>query len=1029
MDDLEQVTYYVGVDGSVNEIIEEILNNLDYQGKLIHIFTNNGQQFWYTIGQNLAQAWQQIEDDLGQGVQNIDEYLNRVRDSIIQATEIVVGEPFDTSVLRLHGNGNLPYWCRNETLCDEYNLNRYQIFTENQMKIKEKRSMFNDNCFVFACRQSEVFTPEEMVHIKKTCCHRQHITTKVASSICKELGVKMVMKYYLDNGTQHVSYHGDGSSNRTFVIAHHCRHWFVFDSDVKFSSSIGIPKSLHKITSLYLVRHLIKNGYMIPMTLSDKLMVTNQFANNKYEFGELTLNPCDMKYYRPFAASCTNDDCENFNKPISDKNCPLCDKAPTKKPKEQPTITWFCDFETYTRREQVRGKLITHLLPYLVAGVSEKGHQMYESRISYSVDNMPGWDSCKMWEAFINRMYRGSYGKPNDVFRLYFHNLKFDFCQILECLQGKNKITKILKKGGTVYQVNMYYNCTGYTTGDGVNKVKHPGGKIKLDIRCSYLLIGQGLQKASETYLGKKLKSPCLYNWYNEHNIWDESGTPRKWIPISELERYDGYSDFLDYVRVHEPKLLRNECVDMLRYYHKYCILDCEVLRDVFHEFSVVYEKLGIIAKDGLTISSLANRYYYDHGAYDDVYELSGIPQIFCQKAVVGGRCMTAWNRSYHVTRKTDDFDACSLYPSAMKWIPVGKPRLLDPFNYGEFDFFIAEVKINKVGKCRPFPILSYLDEDGRNFENDEMVGMTIVVDSITLEDFVEFQHGEYDIIQGYGWDNKSTIIDSVTETIYQERLKYKELSKSNPSMTAIQETYKTIMNSAYGKNIMKMSDSETVIKTDEDIGSYVDNNYANIRCGETVAGFHIVEKYKEKNDHWNRPHVGACILAQSKRQMNRVMCLADDLGVNIYYTDTDSLQIDSEGLNQKLIPAFREKYGYELVGDQRGQFHCDFTLTDKDGKKVKNPYSVEGLYLGKKMYACRLRNDDGVEGYHLVMKGIPSDLVEFEHFTRLASGETINYDILKSKSANIRTTCFTSIIPSSFERNIKAKCNDLELI
>jgi len=30
-----------------------------------------------------------------------------------------------------------------------------------------------------------------------------------------------------------------------------------------------------------------------------------------------------------------------------------------------------------------------------------------------------------------------------------------------------------------------------------------------------------------------------------------------------------------------------------------------------------------------------------------------------------------------------------------------------------------------------------------------------------------------------------------------------------------------------------------------------------------------------------------------SKRIMNEVMCLAEDLGIEIYYTDTDSMHID----------------------------------------------------------------------------------------------------------------------------------------
>ena len=49
-----------------------------------------------------------------------------------------------------------------------------------------------------------------------------------------------------------------------------------------------------------------------------------------------------------------------------------------------------------------------------------------------------------------------------------------------------------------------------------------------------------------------------------------------------------------------------------------------------------------------------------------------------------------------------------------------------------------------------------------------------------------------------------------------------------------------------------------------------------------------------------------------SKRIMNEVMCLGEDLGINIYYTDTDSMHIDKDGLDRLEIE-FQKKYGREL--------------------------------------------------------------------------------------------------------------------
>ena len=58
---------------------------------------------------------------------------------------------------------------------------------------------------------------------------------------------------------------------------------------------------------------------------------------------------------------------------------------------------------------------------------------------------------------------------------------------------------------------------------------------------------------------------------------------------------------------------------------------------------------------------------------------------------------------------------------------------------------------------------------------------------------------------------------------------------------------------------------------------------------------------------------------------MNEVMCLAEDLGINIYYQDTDSMHIEHDKINL-LADAYRKKYHRELIGeDTIGCFHNDF--------------------------------------------------------------------------------------------------------
>jgi hypothetical protein len=61
-----------------------------------------------------------------------------------------------------------------------------------------------------------------------------------------------------------------------------------------------------------------------------------------------------------------------------------------------------------------------------------------------------------------------------------------------------------------------------------------------------------------------------------------------------------------------------------------------------------------------------------------------------------------------------------------------------------------------------------------------------------------------------------------------------------------------------------------------------------------------------------------------SKRIMNEVMCTAEDLGIRIFYQDTDSMHIDMNRLNDLAIE-YKSRFGRELIGKNLGQFHNDF--------------------------------------------------------------------------------------------------------
>ena len=83
-----------------------------------------------------------------------------------------------------------------------------------------------------------------------------------------------------------------------------------------------------------------------------------------------------------------------------------------------------------------------------------------------------------------------------------------------------------------------------------------------------------------------------------------------------------------------------------------------------------------------------------------------------------------------------------------------------------------------------------------------------MVVDNITLEDFVKFQGVECDIIRGYKWtDKKDFQIREVIQNLHELRCQYKK------DKSPMQNIIKLIMNSTYGKSIQKPIKDKTIYK------------------------------------------------------------------------------------------------------------------------------------------------------------------------------------------------------------------------
>ena len=440
---------------------------------------------------------------------------------------------------------------------------------------------------------------------------------------------------------------------------------------------------------------------------------------------------------------------------------------------------------------------------------------------------------------------------------------------------------------------------------------------------------------------------------------------------LKNVEDFDDFDEMFDNLMNWKCKSYGGK-FDMVKYATIYCEQDVRVLKEGWVIFrQSLLDKFQLDAFDFPTISGLSDQYFINTGCFDGVCEMSNIPRQFISNCSIGGRVMCADNKKIRVAGKISDFDGVSLYPSSMKRIPgylKGRPKIWTAnINLSKVDGYFLKIRVLKVGKKYRFPITRIKSEDGGNDWTNELEGCEIFVDRFTLEDLVKYSKIKYEIIQGYYFDEgRNSKVNEVIQYLFDERLKYKQMK--NP----LQLIIKLMMNSGYGKCGLKPIETDTQYVNEKDKSNFIHNHFNNIKqFTQMPNGQWRFDLYKAIDTHYNRQHVACEILSVSKNIMNEVMCLAEDNNINIYYTDTDSMHMDFDKV-ERLGELFVEKYGRNLIGEELGQFHTDFEMKGSEGKI----WAEESIFLGKKTYIDKLVDEAGNSGYHIRMKGIPSNCI-----------------------------------------------------
>ena len=334
-----------------------------------------------------------------------------------------------------------------------------------------------------------------------------------------------------------------------------------------------------------------------------------------------------------------------------------------------------------------------------------------------------------------------------------------------------------------------------------------------------------------------------------------------------------------------------------------------------------------------------------------------------------------------------------------------GSPKILQSNQLNkefldDIDGYFIRIRILDVGTKREFPLLSKIDDNGVRLFTNDMENDIIYIDRYGLEDAIRFQKVKYEILDGYYYnEGRQDNISNVIQHLFNTRKAYKDEKdeEGNEKPNPAEKVIKLLMNSVYGKTIMKPIDSDTKVVPDFDFERYTVRHYNYIKDSIKVGNHHYIKVIKSVDKHFNYVHCGVEVLSMSKRIMNEVMCLAEDNNLKIFYQDTDSMHIIYDHV-EILAKLFKETEGRKLIGDELGEFHIDFDIFDEKGNKVKgvkNIKAIESYFIGKKTYFDTLRGvKDGkyVMGQHIRMKGIPSNCIKAK-----AQGENIQViDIYK---------------------------------
>lgn len=894
------------------------------------------------------------------------------------------------------------------------NLKKYQILNEDEYETE--KNILDESCIIYALQILK--KPEDKINNFKLAMNNgTHFAKKNFNILCSI--IETSIKLYSYNKDNKIVCQKYGTYENFIELAIFKNHYFIYDIS---NYSAFCIKNYEKCIEYNNFENITRFKHNKPAFKKSKKISSLQLIKSMFDQGLFS----DASYK-------LINNVEHHE--IKNTCIPLTNVEKEQEEfiyKEPETEIYYCkyyaDTETITNTQTLKNH---QLLALGIVGEHSDNVKIWSIRETTAE---------KITLNFLDYMCKNYKGDEQLNIKCYFHNLKYDYSILLKHLN----ISENCKKDSMLYFSKIYH--------------KYNGKIYKIVLADSYKLINIKLKDFNKTFnLDEDLnkKEAIAYNYYNNDNTHIDN-------------KFDYIKDYIKYLKIEEHEIFYKALIDnknlfeyneekqtfnAINYYKYYLKYDCLILKKGLKVLQTKLCKItGLDILNSFTISSFSNKYFSREGCFDNIYKCNGNFRQYLSHAVIGGRVNvlpSALKKIIDV--ELVDYDACSLYPSAIHRVcvetglPIGKAKRLQKEDLNieslnKFNYYVCTVKITKINKKQQMPFISHKIKGILKYINElPEEGITCIIDKITLEDYIKFHEIDFEIIDGVFYNNGfNKNFGKSIEILYNERVKYKKLSKDGKNEQEkaegkVMETLlKLILNSAYGKTITRKSGTEKIIKTKGDeTNKYILSNFNRIIDYTQINDRQIEININKVDNDYNLSIIGIIILSMSKRIMNEVMAVADQNKIKVYYQDTDSMHIEKAQIKD-LELKYEQEYKKTLHGSDLGNFHSDFDL--KGCIKGFEVYSSKSIFLGKKCYIDLLnglnKNNEKITGYHVRLKGVTQAGLDhaaekegiFNIFEKLMNGETVNFIMNPENSVSFeynKTGIFTRM-QGKFIRAIK---------